>query len=101
MSEQTNLTRLDWLRAEHSETLNPHYTEFRTPSNLREDIGYLLAVVHLLEEQVNAQALAFLDPDNDTTTATCRCYYEIVDDAGSTIVGEYNPECRIHGKHDL
>lgn len=60
-----NLTRLDWLRAEHAEIMG-HYRQAPDVGvpGYREDIGYLLQVIGNLEAQLEAQILAQLDPDN-------------------------------------
>lgn len=57
-------------------------------------ITYLLKLVDLLQEQVAAQQIAVLDPDN----SDCWCIQQIVDDAGASIVSQYTPQCPVHGR---
>lgn len=64
MSERMELNRLDWIRAEHAEAIQKT-TWPAEPNHYREDIGYLLHIIGLLEQQVEAQIIAKLDPDNE------------------------------------
>lgn len=58
--------------------------------------SFLLKVIDLLQDQLAAQQIARLDPDNELDS--CWCVQEIVDDAGSTIVSQYTPQCPVHGR---
>lgn len=55
-------------------------------------IGYLLRVIDIMQNNVQDMALAYQDPDND-----CPCVHRVQDDAGTTIVAEYNRLCPTHG----
>ena len=59
-------------------------------------ITFLLKLVDLLQEQLAAQQITKLDPDNELES--CWCIQEIVDDAGATIVSQYTPQCPVHGR---
>ena len=66
MSEPIPLSRVDWLRAEHIQIMD-HYRDapdVPVPA-YREDIGYLLNVIRIMEQQIEAQILVRLDPDNE------------------------------------
>lgn len=80
-------SKLDTIRTEHA---TGTYTRY---GKAHRDIGFLISTIHLLEQQIEAQLLASVDPDN------CTCITEIIDDAGSTIVSNYDPACPIHQRN--